>query len=89
MQQLILRAQFIDRAGRTVYSVNVIEVTADPENPEQNQMREGPAVGLIRLTPLENDEASVEWFQEPPRPEPGPPQAELPPVPGVQRDGTG
>ena len=95
MQAMILKAQFIDRAGRTVYSMNEIQLRPNPENPDETQMTEGPAVGLVRMKPLESEEAAIEWFTEPEKVMAGPPRAEVPQVgpdgfaPGVEFEGPG
>ena len=93
MDAFILKPQFIDRAGRTAYAMIRIDFRPNPENPQEQQMTEGPAVGMVRFAD-DCVEAPIEWFQDVPRAEPGPPRAEVPPVPGfvpgdVEGDGTG
>lgn len=85
---LILRAMFVDRAGRTAFQMTPAKIQEGEDGTAQ--MMEGPPCGLVRLSDIDKPEdALVEWFDEPEAPEPdgGIKGAGL--VPGVDGDGTG
>jgi len=102
MNTLILRAQFVDRAGRTVYAVVPVQPAPDPEAPDRQIMAEGPAIGMLRLKPGSDAKPGpeVEWFEQPPAqvvpeqaPVPGPDflpgRVPNPEDPGPHSGGTG
>ena len=69
MQNMLLKLQFIDRAGRFVYHVHPLEAVQVAED-QPPQMSEGPVIGVIRTKPLDETIATeIEWCS-PPEPEP-------------------
>lgn len=84
-EQLILRAAFIDRAGRTVYQASPLTVTQDDDGNEVVQAGQPIAMVRLRMDPS-RDHDDIEWLAQP---EPAPAGGFTPGDNGVEGGGTG
>lgn len=71
-EQIMLRAQFMDRAGRLVYLATPVRMLEPEGRNDVRQLEEGPPFAQVRMKPGEDGEATVEWMELPSAPAPAP-----------------
>jgi len=87
-EQMVLRAQFIDRAGRVVYMASPLKTSVDEEGTQRGE--EGAPAFMIRLALKPGEDShDVEWLTDPNQPQLAPDEKPEGFVPGEVTDENG